>query len=96
VSDLKLARQIGIVLRRFLTPGGVGVAVAVTAAAVAKAIAFADGKKEADANYGVLATPSWGTTVWVTAKAKTGFTLNFGTAAPANATVDYAVLRGDV
>ncbi len=32
--------------------------------------------------YQVFATPSWGTTVFVTAKTVTGFTINFGTAAP--------------
>lgn len=95
-DDLRIARQIRVVLRRFLTQGGVGVAIAVTAAAVTKAIAFADGKNEPDANYGVLVTPSWLTTFRVTAKAATGFTVDFGTAAPANATIDYAVVRGDI
>lgn len=96
MPDLRLARQLRVVLRRFLTQGGVGVGVAVTAAAVTKAIAFADGKKEPDALYGVLVTPNWLTTFRVTAKATTGFTIDFGVAAPAGATVDYAVVRGDV
>lgn len=96
MEDLRLARQLRVLLRRLLTNGGVGVAVAVTAAAVTKAIAFADGKNEPDAAYGVLVTPSWLTTWRVTAKALTGFTVDFGTAAPANATIDYAVIRGDV
>lgn len=39
-------------------------------------------RAEDDANYQILATPSWATTVHVTARATTGFTLNFGTAAP--------------
>jgi hypothetical protein len=94
--DIKLARQLRVVLRRFLTQGGIGVGVAVTAAAITKAIAFADGKKEPDANYGVLVTPNWLTTFRVTAKATTGFTIDFGTPAPAGGTVDYAVVRGDV
>jgi hypothetical protein len=94
--DLRLDRQLRVLLRRFLTQGGVGVSVPVTAAAVTIAIAFADGKNEPDTIYSVLVTPSWLTTFRVTAKAKTGFTIDFGTAAPANASVDYAVVRGDV
>lgn len=49
--------------------------------------------QETDANYGVIVTPSWGTTAWVTNKATSGFTINFGTAAPANATVDWILMR---
>ncbi|MGZ9158268.1 MAG: hypothetical protein ACXW36_05330, partial [Nitrospira sp.] len=37
---------------------------------------------EDDANYQIVATPSWATTVHVTNKATSGFTLNFGTPAP--------------
>lgn len=37
---------------------------------------------EDDANYHIVATPSWPTSVYVTAKATTGFTLNFTTPAP--------------
>jgi hypothetical protein len=49
--------------------------------------------REPDANYGVIVTPNWGTTAWVTAKATTGFTINFGTAAPASASVDWFIVR---
>lgn len=48
---------------------------------------------EPDTSYAIQVTPSWGTTVWVTAKAKGGFTINFGTAAPADATVDWFLVR---
>lgn len=48
---------------------------------------------EPDADYAVIVTPNWGTTSWVTAKATTGFTINFGTAAPASATVDWFIVR---
>lgn len=48
---------------------------------------------EPDANYGVVITPSWGTTAWVTAKTTAGFTANFGTAAPGGATFDYMIVR---
>lgn len=49
--------------------------------------------QEPDTNYGVIVTPSWGTTAWVTSKATSGFTINFGTAAPAGATVDWILMR---
>jgi tetrahydromethanopterin S-methyltransferase subunit E len=93
---VKIDRQLRVLLRRFLTQGGVGVDVAVTAGAATKAIAFADGKHEPNASYAVLVTPSWLTTFRVTAKATTGFTIDFGTVAPAAATVSYAVLKGDI
>ena len=55
--------------------------------------AMTPSQAETDANYEIVATASWGTTVWVTAKATTGFTLNFGTAAPnANQTVSWLLL----
>jgi hypothetical protein len=65
----------------------------VTLAATTKAITFP--RSEPDTSYGVVATPSWGTTVWVTNRAKTGFTLNFGTGAPANALVDWLTFRSE-
>lgn len=43
--------------------------------------------------YGVLCTPNWDTTCWVSARSTTSFTLSFGTAAPADATVDWIVVR---
>jgi len=33
-------------------------------------------------NYAVYVTPQWNTSVWITGKTTTGFTINFGTAAP--------------
>lgn len=51
-------------------------------------------RTEDDANYQIVATPSWDTTVWVTGQATTGFTLNFGTATPdANQTVSWLLFR---
>jgi hypothetical protein len=50
-------------------------------------------RHEANANYAIVATPSWATTVHVTNKATSGFTLNFGTAAPAGATVQWLLFR---
>jgi hypothetical protein len=63
---------------------------AVTAAATTLAIT---GKTYTDASYAVLCTPNWSTTCYATAKGTTGFTLNFGTAAPAGASVDWIVIR---
>jgi hypothetical protein len=52
------------------------------------------GRVEDDTAYHIVATPSWATTVHVTNKATTGFTLNFGTAAPdANQTVAWLLFR---
>lgn len=80
-------------LRRWLPPAGNQVAVAVTAAAGNVAVTWA--RAEGDTNYGVLATPNWGTTVYVTAKTTAGCTVNFGTAAPVGATVDLATFRSE-
>lgn len=49
--------------------------------------------REPDANFAVLVTPNWLTTWKVTGKATTGFTVTFGTAAPASATFDYMIVR---
>jgi hypothetical protein len=55
---------------------------------------YVPSRVEDDANYQIVATPSWATTVWVTGKTTTGFTLNFGTAAPdANQTVSWLLFR---
>ena len=53
---------------------------------------------EVDANYGIIATPISPTTAWpaivsVTAKATTGFTLNFSVPAPAGASVAWLLFR---
>lgn len=77
--------------RRVLTGGGVGVKVAVPATATTLALVW--GSTESDPNYGVLVTPSWLTTVRVTGRTSLGCTVDFGTAAPAGATIDYLVVR---
>lgn len=79
--------------RRYLTSAGTKVGQSVTAAATTVAVTFP--RTEVDTSYGVLATPNWGTTVWVTTKTTTGCTINFGTAAPANATVDFITFRSE-
>jgi hypothetical protein len=68
-----------------------GIAAAVTSGQTTLAITFATA--QADANYAVLCTPNYATTCYVTNVATTGFTISFGTAAPANATVNWLVVR---
>lgn len=48
---------------------------------------------EADADYDVFVSPSWATTVHVTSKSTSGFTINFGTAAPAGGKVSWLLVR---
>lgn len=79
--------------RRFLTSAGTVVAQAVTTAATSVSVTWP--RTEVDTTYGVLATPSWGSTVWVTNKSTTGCTINFGTAAPAGGTVDLVTFRSE-
>jgi len=47
---------------------------------------------EPDVNYGVVATPFWNTTVYVSSKTETGFVLNFGTPSPGSE-VSWIVFR---
>lgn len=79
--------------RRFFTPSGVSVALPVTATATTVTWTFP--RAEVDTAYGVVALPSWLTTVACTTKGTTSLTLSFGTAAPANATVDLHSFRSE-
>lgn len=45
-------------------------------------------------DYGVIAMPSWPTTIAATGKTANGFQLQFGAGAPAGATVDIIVFLG--
>lgn len=63
----------------------------VTAAASTQSVTF--GTAYPDANYAVFCTPNWNTTCFVSGKSTTGFTLNFGTAAPAGQLVDWFVAK---
>jgi hypothetical protein len=49
--------------------------------------------QEPDANYAVIVTPAWNTTVWVTDKATTGFTVHFGTAPSSDSSIDWFIVR---
>lgn len=48
---------------------------------------------EWDTNYNIIITPSWITTVAVTAKRQSGFDVAFGTPAPFGATFDWVLIR---
>jgi hypothetical protein len=48
---------------------------------------------EPDTNYGVVVTPQWNTTVWVTNKTTTGFRINFGTAPTVASALDWFLFR---
>lgn len=74
------------------TAGGNSVQLAVTNGATSVTYTF--GRTDTNANYGVVATPTWSTTVYCSARTTTSLTLTFGTAAGANATVDIITFRG--
>jgi hypothetical protein len=46
-----------------------------------------------DTNYHAVVTPSWNTTVYVTDKSTTGFTINYGTAPASAGSIDITVWR---
>jgi len=74
-----------------LTVAQKGVNVSVSASATSLAVTLP--KAESDTNYGVLVVPQWNTTVWITNKTTTGFTINFGTAPSSNSALDWFVFR---
>ncbi len=82
-------RQLNALKRRWLTPGGNQIAISVLATTTAQTIQLLD--TMSTVNYGVSVMPNWNTTVWVSLKGASAFNVNFGTAAPANATIDVAV-----
>lgn len=68
-----------------------GINAAITQTATTLAVTF--GTAQADTSYAVLCTPNYSTTCYVTNQTTNGFTINFGTAAPASATVSWFVVR---
>lgn len=89
--DFRAEAQLNQLRRRHLCRGGNKVADPVTETATTKAVALVS--TEPDTNYGVVLVPNWDTRYWVTSKTATGFTANFSTAAPANASIDWMVFR---
>ena len=68
-----------------------GINAAVKEGASETAIRFA--RPEADAGYAVFLTPSWLTASCAAGKTAEGFTIRFAAAAPANAAVDWLIVR---
>jgi hypothetical protein len=81
------------ITQRFGTAGGTGTQYPIPPTATAVTILLL--RREWDTNYGVVVTPSWLTTVAVTARTTSGFDVSFGTAAPAGATVDWCLFRSE-
>lgn len=77
--------------QRWLTLGGNRVNLTVPDTSTSLVVTLSPA--EFDDNYGVIATPSWDTTVWVTGKQTGQVTLNFGTAASGAQSVDVATFR---
>lgn len=71
------------------TAGSVGRNVSVTQGATTKVINLS----MQDGNFAVSVSPNWNTSYWITSKSYAGFTVNFGTAAPASATIDWMLTR---
>lgn len=91
------ARQAAIwdaLQRRFFTSAGNILAQPVTAGAFSVTVTFP--RTEVDTKYGVLATPSWETSVWVTNKTTTSCTINFDKKASAGDTVDGITFRNRI
>lgn len=93
-ASTRVDRWANALRRRWLTTGGNQIALPVPATNTSLAVTFLNAM--ATLKYGVIVTPNWNTTVWVTAKAATGCTVNFGSAAPANATIDIATYQSEM
>ncbi|USN95564.1 MAG: hypothetical protein H6793_00120 [Candidatus Nomurabacteria bacterium] len=68
-----------------------GYNVPITASTTSQSVTFST--PHSDTNYAVFCTPDWDTTCYVNNKTVNGFTLNFGTAAPASQKMDWFVAR---
>jgi hypothetical protein len=82
-------RWLNALKRRWLTTAGNQAAYPVTMGNTTVTVTFLGAM--ATLFYGVIVTPNWNTTVWVTNKTGTNCVVNFGTAAPASAIIDVAV-----
>jgi len=76
----------GANLQNFFKGNNVAVAAGATSLAVTLPITLPS------TNYAVYVTPQWNTSYWITGKTTTGFTINFGTAAPTGGSyVDWVI-----
>lgn len=88
-SPSKVDRWLNALRRRWLTPGGNQCSLSIPLAATTITIQLQN--TMATTTYGVLLSTNWNTTTWVSLKGANACNVNFGTAAPANATLDIAV-----
>lgn len=79
------------IVHKFLTAAGQKVKLAVSNGGTSVTWTF--DRTESDTDYGVVATPTWSTTVRVSSRTTTAVTLSFGSAAGASDTVDIIVFR---
>ena len=89
-KELRQWRQ--LLMQYMHTQAGLRVKLAVGNGATTVTYTFSS--PDYDDNYGIVATPTWSTTVRVSARSITAFTLTFGTAAGASDTVDVMSFRG--
>jgi len=76
----------GASIQNYLKGNNVAVAAGATSLAVTLPVTLPT------TSYAVYVTPQWNTSVWVTGKTTTGFTINFGTAAPTGGSyVDWVI-----
>jgi len=76
-------------LQNYLKGNNVSVAAGATSLAVTLPVTL---PPSIGTNYAVYVTPQWNTSVWITGKTTTGFTINFGTAAPTGGSyVDWVI-----
>ena len=75
-----------VAIGNFLKGNNVSVAAGATSLAVTFPVTLPN------TNYAVYVTPQWNTSVWIIGKTTTGFTINFGTAAPTGGSyVDWVI-----
>ncbi len=73
------------------TYGAAGGTYSVSSGATSLAVVF--GHNRFDTSYTPIIAPSWNTTFWISAKASTGFTVNFGTAPGSTQSLDWGIVR---
>jgi hypothetical protein len=91
--DAQTQAEYSTLRRRYLTKAGSGVSAPVAGGATSLSVTFL--RQEPNVVYGVSCTPSWDTTVWVTGKSVSGFTIQFGTAPAGAETVDWMTFRSE-
>ena len=76
IGGITIPNILNAMLSNYLRGNNIAVAAGATSLAVSLPVTLPN------TNYAVYVTPQWNTSVWITGKTTTGFTINFGTAAP--------------